>query len=355
MADTSSESRKRGPYTTHDDFTQGGVYWLSQAGKTTTEISGIMGLSVSTVHTIKKRIDDRGTFEKKKKTGRPMVANERQLRDLKRFTANNPFSNFQQIKVYCESFGLHVSRDTIISYLNHLGFHSYWAAKRPRLSYENKARRLKWAKDRVNWTHEQWSQVVWSDESRFTVENCDGGHRVIRQKGQRYEDRFVQETSKFGKGSVMIWSCFHAGGFGPLAIIEGTMNDECYINILANEFHPWFVKLHKDTGKEFILREDGAPCHKSRYAKWWEESHVIRGFEYWPAQSPDLNPIEHVWWDLEKRLASKRDQVKDTAQLKALIQQEWPQISLGLAEVLVGSMRDRCQAVIEAKGGHTKY
>ncbi|KAG1466728.1 hypothetical protein G6F56_004630 [Rhizopus delemar] len=111
------------------------------------------------------------------------------------------------------------------------------------------------------------------------------------------------------------------------------MNDEFYINILASELHPWFVKLHEDTSKELILQEDGAPCHKSSYAKWWKESH----------------------WDLKKRLAFKRDQVKDNAQLKALIQPEWPQISLGLAEVLVGSMRNRCQAVIEVKGGHTKY
>ncbi|KAG1463553.1 hypothetical protein G6F56_005258 [Rhizopus delemar] len=99
------------------------------------------------------------------------------------------------------------------------------------------------------------------------------------------------------------------------------MNDERYNNILQ---------------MNFIFGSLNFTRTLSSYAKWWKESLVIRVFEYWPAQSPDLSPIEHVWWDLEKRLTSKRDQVKDTAQLKALIQQEWPQISLGLAEVLVG-------------------
>ncbi|KAG1457356.1 hypothetical protein G6F56_006626 [Rhizopus delemar] len=138
--------------------------------------------------------------------------------------------------------------------------------------------------------------MVWSDESRFTVESCDGDHRVIRQKCQRYEDRFVQEILKFGKGSVMIWGCFHAGGFGPLAITEGTMNDECYINILTNEFHPWFDNFTRTLTRSLYFKkiEDGAPCHRSSYAKWWKKSYVIRGFEYWPAQSPDLNPIEHI-------------------------------------------------------------
>ncbi|KAG1467876.1 hypothetical protein G6F56_004164 [Rhizopus delemar] len=155
MTDTSSESRKRGPYTTHDDFTQGGVYWLSQVEEIITEISSMTGLSVSTVHTIKKRIDSRGTLEKKEEDRKTNSSKRKTIEKLKVLYDKESFSYIQQIKVYCESFGLRVSKDTIISCLNHLGLHSYWAAKKPRLSDENKARKLKWAKDRVNSTHEQ--------------------------------------------------------------------------------------------------------------------------------------------------------------------------------------------------------
>ena len=81
---------------------------------------------------------------------------------------------------------------------------------------------------------------------------------------------------------------------------------------------------------------------------------MISGFEFWPAQSPDLNPIEHLWWALELRIESRRHTVQNAAQLKALLLEASNETSHDLFMRLVDSMKDRCQAVIDAKGGPTR-
>lgn len=202
---------------------------------------------------------------------------------------------------------------------------------------------------------DDWRRVVWSDESRFTVEGYDGEARVIRKVGERYEDRHVFPTTKFGNGSVMIWGCFWAGGFGSLVFIDGSVDQDAYVDILSGKFLPWFTKLSYDEDMDFIFQEDGATCHTGNYTTWWKNSHSIRRFDFWPAQSPDLNPIEHLWSCLERLIHHKRFSLKKVEDLKAALEDAWGNIHVDLAERLVGSMKDCCQAVIDAKGGPTKY
>ena len=207
----------------------------------------------------------------------------------------------------------------------------------------------------MNWSVDDWRRVVWSDESRFTVDGNDGGARVLRKAGERYENRHVKPTTKWGNGSVMIWSCFWAGGFGPLVFADGSVDQDAYVNILSGKFLPWFQKLSEDEDTDFIFQEDGATCHTGSYTTWWKNSHSIRRFDYWPTQSPDLNPIEHLWSCLERLIQHRRVFIKNIHELKAALEEVWGEIHVDLAARLVGNMNDRCQAVIDAKGGPTKY
>jgi hypothetical protein len=158
-----------------------------------------------------------------------------------------------------------------------------------------------------------------------------------------------------GDGGAMIWGCFLGGGFGPLEMIDtSSVDQETYINILAYRFHPWFTNVTLHQERVFIFEEDGAPCHTDGYARWWKETHYIRGFEYWPAQSSDLNPIEHVWNALERQIERKKLPIKNLQQLKVALQEEWARLDDEFADRLVRSMKKQCEAVIKAKSDVTE-
>jgi len=74
----------------------------------------------------------------------------------------------------------------------------------------------------------------------------------------------------------------------------------------------------------------------------------------WIPQSPDLNPIEHLWEELERRLRN-REVPTSKEHLFAMLNKEWRSIPPAVIENIVSSMPARIKAVIQAKGGHTKY
>lgn len=73
------------------------------------------------------------------------------------------------------------------------GFGSYSPAYVPKLTARHMEKRLIWAKNKVNWTPEQWRSVVWSEESKFNVQGSDGRIRVIRKEGERYLPDMVKK------------------------------------------------------------------------------------------------------------------------------------------------------------------
>ena len=74
----------------------------------------------------------------------------------------------------------------------------------------------------------------------------------------------------------------------------------------------------------------------------------------WPARSPDLSPIEHMWDMLGRRVHERHD-VNSLADLERALHQEWRWIPVYDVNKLMNSMRRRCDAVMAAGGGHTRY
>ncbi|GFV69837.1 transposable element Tc1 transposase [Trichonephila clavipes] len=67
----------------------------------------------------------------------------------------------------------------------------------------------------------------------------------------------------------------------------------------------------------------------------------------WPAYSPDLNPIEHVWDALGRRIAARLHHLENTHQLKQMLIEEWALLPQEMLHQLVLSMRRRTSAVEE--------
>ena len=75
----------------------------------------------------------------------------------------------------------------------------------------------------------------------------------------------------------------------------------------------------------------------------------------WPSKSPDLNPIEHLWDDLDRRVRQRQPQPQSLKQLVNTLPDEWNHIPQQAIRTLISSMGRRCQAVIDSRGGHTIY
>ena len=99
--------------------------------------------------------------------------------------------------------------------------------------------------------------------------------------------------------------------------------------------------------------EDGAPVHRSIAPKEWRQARSLEKL-VWPAQSPDLNPIENMWKILKDEVQIKHHP-KSADEMKAALQLAWQAVPGDKLEALVESMPERIAAVLAAKGGSTRW
>ena len=151
----------------------------------------------------------------------------------------------------------------------------------------------------------------------------------------------------------MMWGCMTWEGIGYACKIDGRMDADLYVAILQDELQQ-SLKYHGKTAADIVFQQDNDPKHTSRKAQKWFQDHSFEVME-WPAQSPDLNPIEHLWQHLKRRLAGYENPPGGVGELWERVQKEWESIDASICQNLIESMPRRVEAVLRAKGGYTKY
>uniref|UniRef100_A0AAZ3P8U8 Transposase n=1 Tax=Oncorhynchus tshawytscha TaxID=74940 RepID=A0AAZ3P8U8_ONCTS len=161
----------------------------------------------------------------------------------------------------------------------------------------------------------------------------------------------ILQHDRFGGGSVMVWGGISLGGRTALHVLaRGSLTAIRYRDeILRPLVRPYAGAV----GPGFLLMQDNAR-HVAGVCQQFLQEEGIDAMD-WPARSPDLNPIEHIW-DIMSRSIHQRHVAPQTVQeLADALVQVWEEIPQETIRHLIRSMPWHCREVIQARGGHTHY
>ncbi|KAI1005657.1 hypothetical protein K3495_g2559 [Podosphaera aphanis] len=231
-------------------------------------------------------------------------------------------------------------------------------AKKPALTSRHRKARLNFAQKHKEWTIEDWKKVIWSDETKINRICSDGIHYTWRKPQPGLAGRGIVPTLKFGGGGIMIGGYMAWSGPGVMVQVVGKMKAQQYISILQENLTLCMeaASLLQDMppADQLIFPQDNDPKHTARATTSFLRSRDIKCLD-WPAQSPDLNPIEHIWEEMKRRIGTYHDPPKGVGELWQRVQREWALIPASTCRNLIESMPRRIEAVLAAKGGNTKY
>ena len=138
-----------------------------------------------------------------------------------------------------------------------------------------------------------------------------------------------------------------AAGVGELYFIEGNMNSKMYCEILQQSMIPSLQKL----GSRAVFQHDNDPKHTSKTTIALLKRLRVKVMDR-PSMSPDLNPIEHLWGILKRKM--KVCKVSNICRIRDVVMEEWKSIPVATCEALVNSMPRIVKAVLDNDGGHKK-
>ena len=327
------------------------VLSLLNSGHTGYQISSRTGLSTATISRI---CSKHCSNIPKAFGGRPSKLSENDICYATRLIGSGKAENAVQVaKSLQEITNQSISPQTVRNRMKDIGMKAVVKKKRPLLSKRHRRERLDFAISHRDWTVEDWKKVVWSDETKINCLGSDGRKWAWKKAGEGLSDRIVEGTVKFGGGSLMMWGCMMWEGVGYGCKIDGRMDAELYTQILEDELQQ-SLRFYGKEVTDIIFQQDNDPKHKSKRATKWFEDHNY-DVMIWPAQSPDLNPIEHLWTHLKKKLAEYEEAPKGIQELWGRAEEEWNKIDEEICQNLIESMPRRIEAVVKAKGGYTKY
>ena len=324
---------------------------MLDSGHSAYSIAATTGLHVSTIS----RLHSKEHSELQKSVGgHPSKLSSANVRHASRLISSGKAENVVQVtKALTNVVNKPLSTTTVHWYLKKTGMKAVVKSKCPLLSNKHHKAGLDFANAYKDWTLEDWKKVIWSDETKINCLGSDGCKWVWKKTGEGLSDRVVQGTVKFGGGSVMMWGCMTWEGVGYAAKIDGRMDGDLYLQILKDELLNSLQYYGLDPST-MIFQQDNDPKHTCKKVKEWLEEQDFRTM-VWPAQSPDLNPIEHLWGYLKRRLAAHEKPPSGIHELWDRIQEDWEKISVEECQKLIESMPRRIKAVLKAKGGYSKY
>ncbi|GFX52288.1 transposable element Tcb2 transposase [Trichonephila clavipes] len=290
-----------------DAFTRGRIIGKLAEGRSVASVAAEIGIAQSIVSRLWRQFQTTGTAIRGFSSGRPRgttPADDRyivlQARRNKRQTAGEIARHKTQ------ATGRPISHFTVARRLHGGGLFARRPVRCIPLTPAHRRRRSLWCREHRNWRDNEWGRVLFTDEIRFNLSS--DSHRILiwRERGSRNHPSNITERDR------------------------GAM------------------------GLQFLFMDDNAPCHRTVAAEQLLESEDIERMD-WPARSPDLNPIEHVWDFLGRRLAARTLPPVTIREYRLALQDEWAAMPQELIDTLILSMGRRCETCLAVRGDHIPY
>ncbi|GFV66320.1 transposable element Tcb2 transposase [Trichonephila clavipes] len=289
-------------WTTSGCFYKRSNHWEKlEEGRSVTSVAAEFGIAHSIVSRLWRQFQTTGTAIRGFRSGRPRGTTPADDRYIVLHARRNRRQTAGEIARHTtQATGRPISRFTVARRLHGGGLF----ARRPVRCVP--LTRSLWCREHRNWRDNKWGRVLFTDESRFSLSSDSHCILIWRERGSRNHPSNIIERDR------------------------GAM------------------------GLQFLFMDDNAPCHRTVAAEQLLESEDIERMD-WPARSPDLNPIEHVWDFLGRRLAARSLPPVTIRELRLALQDEWAAMPQQLIDTLILSMGRRCETCLAVRGNHIPY
>jgi transposase len=332
------------------------ILLLTEKGRTNAEIAEELAVSEATIKRTRARWRELESVHDRPRSGRSTVLTDRQKRYFFQLFRTRQITSPDEAAKFAVGAGLPtVSGHTIAKAMREKGLRPYTMQHKPLLTPAHKAARLEFALARRGMTAALWRRVIFSDETYIYRLGTAPSRYVWCLSDDDFAEWRVTPTAKFGGGSIMVWAAISIHGLSNIVAVQGNLNAAGYLAILKQHLLPL---VHRDfPNGDAIFMQDNAACHTAGDVMEWIDGQHFGHME-WPANSPDLNPIEHVWALFKKAVArqpipANKDALWENIQRAA--HDFWsPERTAQIAH-MIETMPARLEAVIAANGGVTRY
>ncbi|KFM68742.1 Transposable element Tc1 transposase, partial [Stegodyphus mimosarum] len=290
--------RKRARFEQLTEFERGRIIGLREAGLSYRAVSSRVQRNSSTVMRVWKQWTDECRTTRKSGSGPRNVTSARDDRHLVRMARTDRTASSRQLAaLWSIATGVSLCASSIRRRLLQCGLRARTPLYRIPLTHDHRRLRLQWANQHRDWRAD-WQHVVFSDESRFNLWYHDGRIRVRRYAGERHLPECIIERHSGRTPGVMVWGAIAYHRRSQLLRIVGNLNSNRYIReVLQPEAVPFLQSL-----PGAVFQQDNARPHTARIVKSFFAAQQVQLLP-WPACSPDMSPIEHVWDVIGRRLA----------------------------------------------------
>ncbi|GFS65787.1 transposable element Tc1 transposase [Trichonephila clavipes] len=306
-------------------FTRGRIIGKLKEGRNVTSVAAEFGIAHSIVSRLWRQFQTTGTAFRRFSSGRPRGTTPADDRYIVLQARRNRRQTAEEIARHTtQATGRPISRFTVARRLNGGGLFARRPVRCVPLTPAHRRRRSLWCREHRNWRDNEWGRVLFTDESRFSLSS--DSHRILIWRER--EDAIIPRTS-----------------------LKGIVNRTRY----CNEILLPYVRLFRGAmGLQFLFMDDNAPCHRTVVVEQLLESEDIERID-WPARSPDLNTLEHVWDFLGRRIAARTLPPVMIRELRLALEDEWAAMPQQLIDILILSMCRRCETCLAVREDHISY